>query len=763
MPQLLLPFISDGVTQINALVSVWKDDDLWTYFLGEYPIYSHPAEDQRMFRLTTAQLIEAGCCKQKEIIDAFSISKSSVARYQRKLRKEGVDGFFRDRRGRKCGGTVLKPDVLEQAQALLDKGIPKKEVAEELGVKYDTFRKTFSDGRLHESKKRETVTTKSARTVVDTEAAKGMGTACTRVEERTLTAFGVCDGAPVRFEHCLDVPNGGVLCALPALLFNGLLENAKELLGNVTGYYKTLHILLLLAFMSLCRIKTVEKLRGHTPGEFGKLLGLDRIPEVRCLRNKMDDLSTGDATERWAAYLSKHWMEAETNAAGTLYIDGHVQVYHGGLTKLPRRFVSRDRLCLRGTTDYWVNDAIGRPFFVVEKTVDPGLLQTLKTDIVPRLLRDIPNQPTEQELGANPDLCRFIMVFDREGYSPSFFKEMWKKHRISCMTYHKFPDKDWPEKWFKEYDVKMPNGETVTMKLAEMGSLVGSGKDAMWMREIRKLTESGHQTSIISTAYELLRTQVGARMFSRWCQENFFRYMMEHFAIDLLQEYGTEDLPDTEEVVNPKWRILDRSRNSVQNKLRYRRSRYAEMTMHPETEDNAKKYEKWLTKKATLLEEIEQYEQQLDGIKQEIKKTPKHITWAELDDDDKFFRLMPGRKRLMDTVRMIAYRAETAMAGLLKGPTTDMPAARRLLQDLYVSQADIVPKPEEGILYIKIHNASRPAANKELSKLFEHLNYSEVCYPGTELRMHYEFVSKVVTSPQIEDKVSQILPRDQEF
>ncbi len=523
---------------------------------------------------------------------------------------------------------------------------------------------------------------------------------------------------------------------------NGLLEGATTLPGAVKGYYTTFHILLLLAFMALCRIKTMEKMRGHAPGEFGKLLGLDRIPEVRCLRKKMADLSSGDTAERWALHLSKHWMDMETDSAGTLYIDGHVRVYHGGLTKPPRRYVSRERLCLRGTTGYWVNDAIGRPFFVVDKTVDPGLLKTIKGDIVPRLLKDIPDQPTDPELKANPHRCRFILVFDREGYSPTFFKQMWQKHRISCMTYHKHPGYDWPEEWFAEHEVNMPNGETVTMELAEMGSLVGSGKNTMWMREIRKRTESGHQTSLISTVYEFPPTQLGARMFSRWCQENFFRYMMEHFAIDLLQEYGTENLPDTELVINPSWRELNRSRNSIQNKLRYRRARFAEMTIHPESEDNVKKYEKWITEKSLLLEQIEKYESELDRLKMELKKTSKHIAWEALDEKDKFYRLLPGRKRLMDTVKMISYRAETALAGLLKGPTVDMAAARRLAQDLFVTEADILPRPEENILHVRVHNASRPAADAALVQLFDELNAAEVCYPGTDMRLTYELASK---------------------
>jgi hypothetical protein len=55
-------------------------------------------------------------------------------------------------------------------------------------------------------------------------------------------------------------------------------------------------------------------------------------------------------------------MQADPEVAGTLYIDGHVRVYQGGKTKLLREYVSRDRLCLRGINDYWVNDAVGRPF-----------------------------------------------------------------------------------------------------------------------------------------------------------------------------------------------------------------------------------------------------------------------------------------------------------------------------------------------------------------------------------------------------------------
>jgi hypothetical protein len=736
--QLILPMIPDGATEINAHVCVWRGEDRWTYFLGTHPIYFHQGNDQRMFRLVTSLLIDSGACRQVDVLRTFGVSKNSVIRSLRKLRRGGAESFFKPRRGRR-GGRVLTSEIIENAQRLLQQGCSRREVSDELSVGYDTLRKAISDGRVVEPERHETAaTSKSSRDVIDVQAAEGMGTACTRVEERTLAAFGVCDGAPVRFEPCLDVPKGGVLCALPSLLMNGLLDRAEQLLGGVKGYYRCFHILLLLAFMALCRIKTAEQFRGYAPGEFGKMLGLDRVPEVRCLRRKMDELSADNAAELWAAHLGRQWMEAHPDAVGTLYVDGHVRVYHGEQTMLPRRYVSRERLCLRGTTDYWVNDAIGRPFFVVEKVIDPGLLKTLRDDIVPRLLNEIPGQPTQEELEANPYLCRFVLVFDREGYSPAFFRDMRQNHRIGCITYHKHPQETWPEEWFAAQEGIMPNGERVSMRLAEMGSLVGSGKGSVWMREVRKLTDSGHQTSIISTVYNLPHTELATGMFSRWCQENFFRYMMQHFAIDLLQEYGTDDFPDTEQVVNPAWRELHRVCNSVQNKLRYRRSCFAEMSMHPESEDDKVRYDKWVQKKAELLEEIQHYEHDLAEEKVKLKKTPKHITWAQLEEKDRFHRLLPGRKRLMDTLRMIAYRAETAMAALLVSPTLDLAGARCLLQDLFVTEADILPDPENKLLHVRIHSASRPAANRSLEHLVAHLNQAQVQYPGTDMCLVYE-------------------------
>jgi len=330
---------------------------------------------------------------------------------------------------------------------------------------------------------------------------------------------------------------------------------------------------------------------------------------------------------------------------------------------------------------------------------------------------------------------RFLIIFDREGYSPSFFRRMWEEHRIACITYHKFPKEDWPTSEFSEVTVTMPNGEVVTMKLAERGSFVGAG-DGVWMREIRKLTSSGHQVSMLSTAYGREGWQDAVTLLSRWCQENFFRYMMEHYALDALSEYRTEEIPETKRpVVNPAWRELDRQSRSVKGKLTHRQARFAALTLASEADEA--KTAKWEKQKSTLREEIEQFEHEVDSLKAKMNSTPKHLTWDQFPEDAKFERLAPSRKRLTDTVKLVAYRAETAMSTLLRESLRREDDSRALLRDLFRSDADIIPHPDAQVLEVRLHTLANPRFNRAIQHLLDHLNAAECTYPGTDFRLSY--------------------------
>ncbi len=756
MRQTLLPMIPDGATGINEIVSVVREEGKWTYFCGIQPMFCHAEKDRRSFRMITAQLVCQGTCKQVDVIRAFGVSKNSVIRSVKKYQEGGVEAFYKKRQGR-SGPPVMTEEVTAQAQELLDAGEDKRDVARELGIKYDTLRKAIDRGQLYlrPNRPQEVASDKSQRSQED--AAAELGTACTRGGERILAALGMLNGAPTRFEACRDVTFGGVLCSLPGLAQNGLFAHLAECFPRLTGYYTTLQVMVLLAYMALCRIKTAEQLQYQPPGELGKLLGLDRVPEVRCLRKKLAQLSGQDAPEKWAGLLSRDWMEDSPELAGTLYVDGHVRVYHGHQTELPRRYVARQRLCLRGTTDYWVNDALGQPFFVVERAIDHGLLEVLRSDVVPRLLQEVPRQPSKQELQEDPHRARFVIIFDREGYSPVFFKEMWEQHRVACITYHKFPKENWPEEEFVEIQLSLPNGEQVSLRLAERGSWIGDRKKGLWVREVRKLSRSGHQTSLISSAYGR-GLEDAAALFSRWSQENFFRYMMEHFAIDALSEYRTEEITETNRpVVNPRWRELDRHSRSLKSKLTQRQARFAALTLHPESDD--KQRTKWEKNKAELLEEIEQLEHELAEVKAKLKETSKHVEWEMLPEEDKFSRLAPSRKQLVDTVKMVAYRAETAMTVIVREHLKREDDARSLLRELFRSEADLLPDTESGVLRVRVHGLANPRSNRAIAHLLNHLNAAEFTYPGTRMRLAYSLVDQ----PKNPDMVPNPFPGGQDF
>src|SRR2546428_13940627 len=157
-----------------------------------------------------------------------------------------------------------------------------------------------------------------------------MGNATTRSLERVAAAMGKLTAAPAEFQPAYDVPQGGVLLALPAVLAQGLLRYSHQMYHLPDGFYGIDSIFLLLAFMALARIRSVERLRYQAPGEWGKVLGLDRIPEVRTLREKLQRLcrDLGQAM-KWNAQLAKEWIARQSDSELYFYCDGHVRVYHG--------------------------------------------------------------------------------------------------------------------------------------------------------------------------------------------------------------------------------------------------------------------------------------------------------------------------------------------------------------------------------------------------------------------------------------------------
>ncbi len=764
------PFFPDGVTHINPNLAFQRIGETVRYFNGQSPVAVHAVSDSSAFKATISQFCTLGLATQAQMHRAFGLTPLFVKRAVSVYRREGAAGFYAARVTR--GPAVLTSAVLMQAQELLDERLEIAEVANRLGLKSNTLAKAIRDGRLRkinattEIEKGPTASAKSARSAEDASAPMGVG--ATNTLDRVAASLGGLDEAAVQFEPVLDVPNGGVLLAIPALVAVGLLAHTEKHFKLPKGYYGLQSIFLLLAFMALARMKTMEALRYCAPGEWGKLLGLDRSPEVRTMRNKVNVLATEGNPGPWSADLFRHWMEATPERASAFYVDGHVRVYNGDQTKLPKSFVSREKLCLRASVDYWVNAMDGQPFFVTYQSVDPGLINVLENQIVPRLKEEVPGQPTEEQLREDPLLHRFTVIFDRAGYSPRLIRAL-KEQRIACLTYKKSPGEDWPESDFLIRKVRLAMGNLVEMRLAERDTLLGSKKDEqVRVREIRRLMPGGHQTSVISTDFKSDIGQAAAAMFARWCQENFFKYMIENYGIDRLVSYDTVDIPDTLSVVNPSYRTLEGKIRSRAATLSRRKAQFGELSLVKEEEATQAEIATHLQKKGELFEEISQMEQEMLELKTERKATSKHIPASELPEGQRFKALSAGTKQLLDTIKMTAYRAETAMAQSLQEKMARFDDSRSLLRSIYATEVDMLPDYTQSVLRIRLHGMANPSSDASLARLCQELNETETDFPGTKLRLIYELVSSksgpesTSGEPTFDNPVTSQIPRDQE-
>jgi len=561
--------------------------------------------------------------------------------------------------------------------------------------------------------------------------------AATRVEERLLCAFGLSGEAPVRFESCESLPLGGVLLLLPFLLECGLLSYRNHYNQRAAGYYNFDSLFILVSFLYLCRIKSFEAIKHYLPGELGKLIGYDRIPEVKTLRGMIREITSRNRTGEWMAALSQNWIDEENPEL--YYIDGHVQVYHGYLANLGKKYVSRQRLCLPGVMEFWINSSDGTPYFFVTAEVNEKMGEMLLSEIVPELLKLHPvSQQREKLMEECPDEPVFTLIFDREAYSPALFAELWNQYRIAVITYRKNVKDKWDEELFTDYEVITSLGDT-KMKLHEQEFC----NEKCSMREVRKLSGNGHQTSIVTTNKILSIVMIASHMFARWAQENFFRYMRQEYALDKIIQYSTDEIDKDIRVVNPEYNNISYRIKKEREKLGRRKAELYEYEQQNPLQENEKENEKRMKSRLELIEDIELIEQQVETMVSKRKEIPYKIPLSRMPEAIRYNRLNKESKALQNIIKMICYRAETALARLLS------PHYKRASQEIRALIKSIIHTPvnmevdhENELLRITLYPLSNQRSNEAVGKICDTVNDTNTVYPGTDLRM----IFKIATS-----------------
>ena len=573
----------------------------------------------------------------------------------------------------------------------------------------------------------------SERNSEDLSAGESLGIATTRYDERMLAVKGQLEKTPIKFLPSEGVEFGGVLFLLPSLLATGLLSYQNHY-KQLSGYYDLDTIILTLAFMYLCRIKNPEQLKHISPGEFGKLLGLDRIPEARNLRFKMSEIVEQKRAEKWNRDLAMSWVEEEETAF--YYIDGHVKVYSGYKANLGKKHISRLKLCLPGMTEFWINNSDGLPYFVVTGEVNEKMQEIILNKILPELLENVAIKITDEQLKADPDLPKFTLVFDREISSPEFFGKLWSEHRVAILTYKKNVKDKWTESNFTEHEVEIDSNK-VKMELCE--------KNIEWnnvkFREVRKKNNDSHQTSIVTTNKKLTTAFIAVKMFSRWTQENFFKYLRSDYDLDKIVHYLVNEIDNDFKVVNPLHRKLTNKLKKTREKIARRKAKLYEL-IHKNLNDDADKTEDNFNKQSKVKEELQEFETKEKEFIEQRNQHSYKITIKEMEEKVRYNKLDIESKLFQNIIKMICYRAETSFSILLAANyKKKIHEMRALTKSLIKTKTNIIPDYKNETLTVELYSLSNPRDNKAAIEICQTLNDSETKFPETNLKLIYKFAT----------------------
>jgi hypothetical protein len=358
------------------------------------------------------------------------------------------------------------------------------------------------------------------------------------------------------------------------------------------------------------------------------------------------------------------------------------------------------------------------------------LQDTIEHQIIPQLMETnlLSGQPNLEQ---QKPQCTF--VFDREAYEPAFFHRLWEIYKIAVITYRKNVKDLWEDDCFNATDVQVLDN-VVNMKICERETELGG----YTFREIRKLGAGGHQTAIITTHPDLETKNVAGRMFARWSQENFFRYLIQDYDFDKMVSFGVETIDPDKMVVNPQYRqITHRLKKLREKKQRIEAKFYplAEQVIDDPLDNLPVLTNKQMEYK--LL--IEQYTSEEQQLLDERKKHPPKIKLWQMPEQKRYNKLKVESKILMNVIKMICYRAESSIASLLAPYLINAEKEKRMVvKQIIQANADIIPDYKANTLTINLYSLAAKRYNDAAAKLAGLLNETETIFPGTNLIMKFK-------------------------
>ena len=754
-----LPLPREDAVVVAVGVEVVEDDDgAGAVFVWGNAAWCWRAGDAAGRRLAAVQLVATGAASQRQVAAALGVNETTVWRWRSDYDAGGVAGLAEQAKGPRRA-SKLTPARVAEIVALRARGLSLQAIADRVGVSTnsvaralrsratpavpDTDETTADPEHIAAAEETEVggdgdavaddagdvdaeTSDADAGAGVDGGATAGGGlVALARPlprggERQAARAGGLCGASPVITQGA-GLPLAGALTLLPALAVTGLLDVARQvyqLEARRPAFYSLDALLLTLALAAAVGEPRVEGLTRVDPADLGRLVGLDRAPEPKTVRRRVGELAAAGRADRLIAALARRHVDAHGQAAGVLYVDGHVRAYHGR-HDVPKHHVARMRIAMPAEEDIWVGDAHGDGVLVWQ--APPGGSLTGQLARVAAEVRDLVGAH------ARPTIC-----FDRGGWSPKLFAQL-DTAGFDILTYRKGTKQPEPASAFTTYALTDDRGVAHSYELADRTVAIaytdGSTRRRLVCRQITRRSRNGHQTQIITTRGDPDPAVLAHAMFSRWRQENFFGYQRHRYALDALDAYTTTPDDPDRTVPNPAKAAAKRRINQLAAGIAAAQARHDRHTVRGVTDTRGAR-----DAHHGLADEIDHATARLTGLRADAAAVPARVPVGQLRPDSR--RLDPERKRIHDAVRLAVYNAESAMARLLaRHWPRARHEARTLLREIFTAPADLHIDGDQ--LHVRVNPLSAPRRTRALAGLCVDLTATHTAYPGTDLTVVY--------------------------
>ncbi len=698
-----------GIPETPAVrLEIMDADDHRSVFINGHLVGRYRCDDLAVERVLVTQFAEVLSLTDQQIAAAFGMHPVTLSRFRRQMRTGGAAALIPKKRGPK-GPSKMTPRLEAKCLKLHKQGLSNREIAQRVSrggktISYGAVALLFKDKSIQDQF---SLPGPQAQSTVDTQA---VAVETIAEPEPALPQPAV---APSQTRYA------GALMLYAALARLDL-WNVFRQLGADAGparWFGWADTVALIIFCFALRFRSIEDLKNGRRRDLGVLIGKQEAPTVLSLRSKIKALAESIDPLSVSQELFRRYLALEPVWEGLYYVDGHFCPYYGN-HPTPRGWNPKRRLAVPGHTDVYVHDVRGRALFFFSQPLNDSLARAIPAAV----------EQIRRAHGPAP----FTLVFDRGGYSGEAFRFL-EEQGIGFITYlsgrkarRLYSKKQFRSGWF------FFEGQRHVYRLLEKKTRVGK---AGAIRTIIFIgNEEGHQVPVLTNlAREAKAAKVVHCLRLRWRQENDFKYLSEHYAIDQIIQYGADQESEDRLIPNPRRKAVKDQIRDLSKQIEALEARLGR-AINDNDETRRPTARGIKIAQSHLRREIAGKRQALTRLENRLKRTPGQLSAAELGKTRSLLR--EDRRLLVNTLKVAACNAEKDLARRFNRAYDQPKDALSVFRALLHLPGSVTLKGPDR-LEVRLQRPDSDKVACALDALLADINHDPPRILGNGLRLHF--------------------------